>query len=186
MRRRPRHPSYRRPCRNLKRAACCSTLVSPLDIIANNPIDQKAVPTTSKLIAAKLIHYVFDIVCYRALRYKAISPHSRRTWYGDLSFPGTTRRAVGHGSGAACAPDDEPVSDGLSTDTHHRTRATMEPGGLGVVLDRSHPACPAVLDPGHRGSRDWQRGGLASCPSHSRGLFRTLPDPALALLCQPL
>jgi hypothetical protein len=26
--------------------------------------------------------------------------------------------------------DDEPVSDGLSTDTHHRTRAPMEPGGL--------------------------------------------------------
>src|SRR5215471_21643525 len=50
MRRLPRHPSYRRPCRNLKRAACCSTLVSPLDIIANNPIDQKAVPTTSKLV----------------------------------------------------------------------------------------------------------------------------------------
>jgi Transposase len=57
--------------------------------------------TILSLTAAKLIYYVFDIVCHIARRYKAISPHSRRTWYGDSSFPGTTRRAVGHGSGAA-------------------------------------------------------------------------------------
>src|SRR5215467_622181 len=56
---------------------------------------------TLNAIAAKLIHYVFDIVCHTALRYKAISPHSRRTWYGTLSFPRTTRRSVGHSTGAA-------------------------------------------------------------------------------------
>ena len=31
------------------------------------------------LTAAKLIYYVFDIVCHIDRRYKAISPHSRRT-----------------------------------------------------------------------------------------------------------
>src|SRR5215831_13010648 len=47
-------------------------------------------------------------------------------------------------------------------------------------------ACPAVLDPGHGGRRNRQGGGRASCPSDPRSLCRTLPDLALALLCQPL
>ena len=37
------------------------------------------------------------------------------------------------------------MPDGLSTDTHHRTRTTMESRGLSIVLDRSHFACSAVL-----------------------------------------
>src|SRR5437870_4827738 len=44
------------------------------------PID-RGVKAGIRRIAAKLIYYVFDIVCHIARGYKAISPHSRRTWY---------------------------------------------------------------------------------------------------------
>jgi hypothetical protein len=35
-----------------------------------------------RIIAAKLTHYLFDIVGHTELRYKAISPFAWRTWYG--------------------------------------------------------------------------------------------------------
>ena len=41
--------------------------------------------------------YAFDIVCDTSLRYKAISPDTRRIWCGYLSCLGATYRAVGHG-----------------------------------------------------------------------------------------
>jgi hypothetical protein len=47
--------------------------------------------------AAKLTDHAFAIVCDTFLRYKALFPDPRRTWYGPLSCLGTTHRAVGHG-----------------------------------------------------------------------------------------
>jgi hypothetical protein len=77
------------------------TLVTPLFQEPPEELDETWRHGSLIGIAAKLIYYVFDIVCHIARRYKAISPHSRRTWYGAPSFPGPTRRSVGHSAGAA-------------------------------------------------------------------------------------
>src|SRR5215467_5559715 len=126
------------------------------------------------------------MVCDTLLRYKAISPDTRRIWCGHLSCLGATYRAVGHGGASPGSSDNKPVPDGLSTDTHHRTRTTMESRGLSIVLDRSHFACAAVPDPGLARSSTRHRRGVAPCAGEPRSVFPTLPELALAFLCQPV
>src|SRR5215475_2473309 len=78
------------------------------------------------------------------------------------------------------------MPDGLSTDPHHRTRTPMESRGFSIVLDRSHFACSAVPDPGLARSSTRQRLGVAPCAGEPRSVFPTLPELALAFLCQPV
>src|SRR5262249_767865 len=108
----------------------------------------------------------------------------RRAQYGQPRCSRHSDRPVGYRADIAWSFDRESVSDGLATDTHHRTRAPMAPGGLGLVLDRRHFARAALPAPGLAGSGAWQRRGVAAWRGEPGSVVPALPALALALLCQ--